>query len=491
MVKDLRLYFLVKSDFQAKYPRPPPHFFITYLVSVIKELTMNQNARTKIYGILVFNLKIPKVFITIRTGKIISLIGIVIYLLAFYFSCEKNKTPTGIILPKPEIKLSLAQEPRLSEIYLKLELSNIKLPQNFQLSRNDSIILNGQITTNDSVFKDTGLIPATEYRYKAFLLQNGVIIDTSSLLQVRTMDTTSHNYMWTIDTIGGIGSGLLDVFAVSEDDVWAVGDIDTGVYPPFNAMHWNGHQWELKRVRKTDNNIISSIRSIWHFSNINIWLAAGSIYHWTGGLAQLSYQRDINTSETVEKLWAGSLSDIYGVGNEGIIVHYNNNTWQRMNSGTQLQLTDICGFSDATIFIVGSSSSTLDNVFLVFKNNQLHQRIDDAIWRKKSVWGIASDRLYVAGSGLFFYDGTNLNSLPWPSNLPFIHIENLRGSEENNIFMVGHFGFVAHYNGSTWHYFGEISRDITLQSVAVLENEVFAVGYDSFFGYLYHGRRID
>lgn len=32
-------------------------------------------------------------------------------------------------------------------------------------------------------------------------------------------DTTTHNFVWTIDTIGTFGSYLLDVFAVAEDDV--------------------------------------------------------------------------------------------------------------------------------------------------------------------------------------------------------------------------------------------------------------------------------
>ncbi len=57
------------------------------------------------------------------------------FLLLTYLSCEKSKTPTNMIVNKPEIYLSLAEEPRLREIRLKLKLSNIKLPQNFQLSR--------------------------------------------------------------------------------------------------------------------------------------------------------------------------------------------------------------------------------------------------------------------------------------------------------------------------------------------------------------------
>jgi hypothetical protein len=426
-----------------------------------------------------------------------------IFTFAFRFlSCDKIKTPTEVTLPKPQIKLSLAEAPRLREIRLKVELSNVKLPRDFQLNRlapsgNDSIILRGQLVTSDSEFKETGLTPATEYRYRAYLLQNGAITDTSNLLQVHTMDTTSHNYVWTIDTIGTIGSTLLDVFAISENDVWAVGDIDTGANQSFNAMHWDGIEWKFRRIffYLCPNGTTPTpypIQTIFAFSKNSIWYTRGaSFVNWDGN----EYMHDCSMNSiidgSIQKIWGTSYPYLYAVGYIGTIIHYNGSSWQKLESGTDLRLTDIWGFADGSIYITGSNSSTLDNVFLVFKANQLQKKIDDATWRKKSVWGIASDRLYVAGSGLFFYDGDNLTSLPWPSNLPFIHVENLRGSEENNIFMVGHFGFVAHYNGSTWKYYSEVSRDITLQSVAVLENEVFAVGYDSFFGYLYHGRRIN
>ena len=36
-------------------------------------------------------------------------------------------------------------------------------------------------------------------------------------------DTTSHNYVWTIDTIDTFGSRLFDVFAIDEDDYGRLG----------------------------------------------------------------------------------------------------------------------------------------------------------------------------------------------------------------------------------------------------------------------------
>ena len=70
------------------------------------------------------------------------------------------------------------------------------------------------------------------------------------------------------------------------------------------------------------------------------------------------------------------------------------------------------------------------------------------------------------------------------------HMESIRGTAENNIFAVGHFGFVAHYNGSTWHYYPELYRYAIASSVAVIGNSVFVVGTDGSQAFIYVGRRM-
>jgi hypothetical protein len=123
-------------------------------------------------------------------------------------------------LPKSEIILELSEEPRPKEILLELELKNVDLPVQYQITRDNNLILRGQLISNDSIFKDSGIAPSTRYAYQAFILRNGSIVSASNILKANTMDTTSHNYVWTIDTIGSFGSSLFDVFAISENDVW-------------------------------------------------------------------------------------------------------------------------------------------------------------------------------------------------------------------------------------------------------------------------------
>ena len=68
---------------------------------------------------------------------------------------------------------------------------------------------------------------------------------------------------------------------------------------------------------------------------------------------------------SMNKIWGSSSNDLYVVGNNGKIAHYNGTSWQRIESGTTLNINDIWGdFNEKTqsgrfwqwlqIFLVGS-----------------------------------------------------------------------------------------------------------------------------------------
>ena len=69
-------------------------------------------------------------------------------------------------------------------------------------------------------------------------------------------DTTSHSFTWQTFEFGDDGaspSSLKDVAIINDSDIWAVGSIylndSTGQpdYTAYNAVHWDGNKWELKR----------------------------------------------------------------------------------------------------------------------------------------------------------------------------------------------------------------------------------------------------
>ena len=106
-----------------------------------------------------------------------------------------------------------------------------------------------------------------------------------------TPDTTSHDFTWQIDILGdGNASRLNDVCIIDENDVWAVGKIylkdSTGefIYPPYNAVHWNGTQWELKKITVIykGNAVVAPLYGVFAFSATDIWTTSGTPIHGNG-----------------------------------------------------------------------------------------------------------------------------------------------------------------------------------------------------------------
>ena len=59
-------------------------------------------------------------------------------------------------------------------------------------------------------------------------------------LIAETMDTTSYNFIWKIDTLGNYGSYLKDVAVIDENNIWVVGNIRV----PDPDSSSNGTSWK-------------------------------------------------------------------------------------------------------------------------------------------------------------------------------------------------------------------------------------------------------
>jgi hypothetical protein len=105
-------------------------------------------------------------------------------------------------------------------------------------------------------------------------------------------DTTSHNFNFATWTFGEHSSSVLyDVAVINDSNIWAVGEIysndslsqpDPNVY---NAVYWNGNNWELKRISFTGCGavIYPAIVSVFAFNKNDIWFArGGSLVHFDG-----------------------------------------------------------------------------------------------------------------------------------------------------------------------------------------------------------------
>ena len=154
-----------------------------------------------------------------------------------------------------------------TSVTLKISVADTNDIWSFSLSRNDSSVGSYMVTGVDTVIVDNGLTPDREYRYRAYWLDDGLVKDSSNEVIAITMDTTSHNFIWTIDTLGNYSSYLKDVAIVDENNIWVVGNIETD-NGEYNAAHWDGVEWELMGIYSNTLDLYS----IFYFSENDIWV---------------------------------------------------------------------------------------------------------------------------------------------------------------------------------------------------------------------------
>lgn len=401
-----------------------------------------------------------------------AIIGIcVIYFSLLQISCNTTEPPppNG---EKATLELAL-QDVSCIETWIKLSTTNLQLPATIELKQTNpagdtkSEILN--LNTQDSLFYIDSLLPNKTYQYQVSSIQHQV---SSNELSVTTMDTTSHNFTFETFTFGDIGNSVLfDVAVINENNIWAVGDIrisDTSSlgYTKYNAVHWDGNQWELKRILYDGN--FWMIRSIFAFNGNDIWFSAFVRYDGQDFVEMPIPQILIGWS--IIKLWGSSSDNLYVVGNQGNIANYNGNSWAKIESGTDVDLLDVRGTRDGSIIwacgetiyktvLVKIEGSSANIVFEDFYPWQIQDgRISGGI---SSIWTNNRNFIYLttpitAYRCLSTTRGGGKEIYPNDDYLNGGTVR-IRGTSANNIITSGSNSSILHYNGLSWKRYEELT----------------------------------
>ncbi|HMN17194.1 MAG TPA: glucosyl transferase [Ignavibacteriaceae bacterium] len=382
----------------------------------------------------------------------------------FLKSCNTTEPPPNG--QKPTLQLTL-EDVSCIEAWIQLKTTNLQLPTTITLKQynlsGDSLSQNFLLNTQDSLLYIDSLLPNQTYKFVTTIEQSN---NKSNELSVTTMDTTSHNFTFETFTFGGTAgsSTLYDCAIISPENIWCVGEIyvaDTSIngYTMYNAVHWDGSQWELKRIPflYQADSFYNPIYAVFAFNTDDIWFGIGNLIHWDGtryfpiGISSL-FQSLVN------KIWGSSSSDLYVVGNNGNIVHYNGQSWQRIESGTELNINDIWGdYNDKTgeyeILAVASNvnTSTERTIIKIYNNTSRIISSSPIQWSLRTVWFMPSRRYYVAGSGV--YEKHNLTENEWRNNtldITTFYTNRIRGNDVNDVVGIGAFGDFVHFNGSGW-----------------------------------------
>ena len=266
-------------------------------------------------------------------GKQMLTFLITLSLLLIYGSCCEGPTPPD---NKPKLQLSL-EDVSCQEIWLKLAVANITNPT-VVLKRDGVNVDTLTMITTDTVVIDEGLVAGKIYTYIAQILNT---MYSSTPLQVRTMDSTSHDWSFETYTLGdgSSSSTLYDVAIINDTLAYAVGEIWQGG-TTYNVANWDGTQWQIQQLNY--QGFPPVIRTIFAFSEQDIWFDPW--FHWNGKSIQELSIDSVFIGVGVNKMWGSPNGELFIVGNNGFVAKKSSSgTWIKVESGTTLPIQDIWG----------------------------------------------------------------------------------------------------------------------------------------------------
>jgi hypothetical protein len=425
-------------------------------------------------------------------------------LLLWFFSCEKNSTP--VEEKNPHLTVTV-EDVAVTEAWLQLRTAGITRDDSLLLLRNDSTVFRMSPVQAYTTLYDSTLLPAHSYTYQAILRRMSFDLAKSEVVNTTTMDTTSHEFTWELNSFGIYPSTLFDVAIIDEDDIWAVGEIHTSEtdrfdslgnwVPPFNALHWNGHEWELKHIRTNacGGVIYPHIRAIIAFLPDNILFAHvdGSITHYDGYnfTNDCSLINQLNGS--VNKIWGVSDNDFFVVGWNGFIAHYDGTAWQKLESNTEVDLLDVWGSPDGGVVWACGYKDFVGTVLLKITGDRVEKVYDDNdYWytiRQDSLSGVLTSVWTDRENILFLVSPNGMYRAPTETRGEARRFalnggyfpgfpRCLRGRAINDIFAVGDFSFIGHFNGHQWHHYTEFQGRIRFRSITLIDGLGVFVGTD-------------
>lgn len=400
--------------------------------------------------------------------------------------------------PKLESELILKLEDvSCTEAWIQLTTNNIQLPATINLLKNNSVTQTFSLSTQDSLIYIDSLLPNQSYSFQASSIQNPV---SSNKVTTTTLDTTSHNFTWQTFEFGDIGAGsslIYDVAIINENDIWAVGEIymndSLGNPDPslYNLIKWDGAVWKPERVYFKDSqgqSFLAPMKSIFAFNANDVWIGLDQIINWDGVIYKSVELPDVVFQSWINKIWGSSNSDLYVVGNNGNIAHFNGSNWTKIESGTTSIIGDAWGISNDGISTVYCTVSSFfepqkDRKILKIVNSE----VDSISWKENkllySCWTNGNNYLYVCGSGVY----QNKSGQWQQENLPSVSMNMVRGNAINDIFIIGDFGLAAHFNGSSWQVYNDGFGDIW--GLAFQQNLVAFVGQKNGYGAITIGNK--
>ncbi|QTA77907.1 CalX-like domain-containing protein [Desulfonema limicola] len=217
------------------------------------------------------------------------------------------------------------------------------------------------------------------------------------------------------------------------------------------------------------------LRDVWGSGYADVFAVGwqGAILHYDG--TEWSEMSNDAKSVFFEGVWGSSGSDVFAVGNNGIILHYDGMGWNSMESPTDKNLNAVCGNSGMNIFAAGSG------IILHYDGTEWSKEYDSGSMDDiNGLWVSAESEVFAVGYNgvILHYKGTEWEKQESGTSA---NLYAVWGSTGTDVFAAGASGVILHYDGSAWQEMNSNTENPVLFLEGVWgsdKSDVFAAGYN-------------
>jgi hypothetical protein len=175
-----------------------------------------------------------------------------------------------------------------------------------------------------------------------------------------------------------------------------------------------------------------------------------------------------NTEKTLWSIWGTKENNIWAVGDEGTIIHYDGTRWVNQKYDTECSLRDIQGYDENDVWAVGglgfnpNSENEQKGIILHFNGKEWTMALDDSTHPLSAIWETSKDDIYAVGGTdapgsspgpyILHYDGTTWTPIESPEGLD--SCRDIWGSVRDT-FWVTTGDKILHYDKGKWEYIAE------------------------------------
>ncbi len=177
-------------------------------------------------------------------------------------------------------------------------------------------------------------------------------------------------------------------------------------------------------------------------------VGAASLLGQTSGPAAGWTQQTSGTEKTLLGIWGASPSDVFAVGEGGIVLHYNGNAWYPQQSTTSARFYSVWGASGRDVFAVGDRGVVIQDDGTRWRADRISATLSDL----RAVWGTSPTDVFAVGEdgAILHYDGTHW----WPQRSKTTSgLTAVWGLSATQVYAAGASGTVLRYDGSSWQPF--------------------------------------